>query len=72
MVIMKMLHTIFKGKLTELSLTTVIAGFVTLQTELIPAFTAASKLDINYIMVAGVIGAIWGKFRRKSPAYKNH
>jgi len=66
------LQTVLKGQLTELSLATVIAGLVSLQTEIIPAVEIASEQPVNYAILLGMLLAVWGKVRRNLEAYKNH
>tara|TARA_R110001599_G_scaffold69170_4_gene194735 strand:+ start:1984 stop:2193 length:210 start_codon:yes stop_codon:yes gene_type:complete len=67
---MNALKTKLKGWLTNISLTSVIAGLITAQAEIIPAFIQASKIELNLLSIVGVAGAIWGVIRKSTKAYK--
>lgn len=69
---MKTIFTVIKGKLTKVSLATIIMGMTFIQAEIVPAFTQAASVPINWVMVAGAIGSLWGTIRPISPIYRNH
>lgn len=71
----KILQTKMKGWLTNVSFATIIAQLMAAQADLIPAFIEASKQEVNWAsfsgLLAGLAGAIWGIYRRRTPAYKS-
>lgn len=64
------LTTGFKGWFTIASLTVFITDVMAVQADIIPTFTQAVNQDISILGVVGIAGAIWGRIRRFTPAYK--
>ena len=67
---LNILKTKLKGWITNISLSTVIAGLISAQAELIPVFKAGADIELNAVSVVGLLGAIWGLGRKLTTAYK--
>ena len=69
---MKKLLTFAKGKLTNLSLGTILVDVLLNKEQIIDTYTVAQNTDVTVVSLVGLVGTILGIVRKFTKAYKEN